>query len=129
MTEVSHLGYVYGTMAALKRMKRRNRGAIVQVGSALAYRGKPAAECLLRCQARQPGFNEALRCQLPQEKSNVQVSIPTMRCCGFALQRLRRSRRRTFASTSGGSNRRPAIAAGSRRPASSSAPRISCCRD
>jgi NAD(P)-dependent dehydrogenase (short-subunit alcohol dehydrogenase family) len=38
VTEVSYLGYIYGTMAALKHMKPRDRGAIVQVGSALAYR-------------------------------------------------------------------------------------------
>src|SRR6476620_8202056 len=41
VTEVSYLGYVYGTMAALRRMKPRDRGTIVQVGSALAYRGIP----------------------------------------------------------------------------------------
>jgi len=41
VTEVSYLGYVYGTMSALRRMKSRDRGAIVQVGSALAYRGIP----------------------------------------------------------------------------------------
>ncbi|GAA0985581.1 hypothetical protein GCM10009555_061290 [Acrocarpospora macrocephala] len=41
VTEVTYLGYVHGTMAALKRMRPRNRGTIVQVGSALAYRGIP----------------------------------------------------------------------------------------
>ena len=41
VTEVTYLGYVYGTLAALKRMLPRNRGVIVQVGSALAYRGIP----------------------------------------------------------------------------------------
>jgi NAD(P)-dependent dehydrogenase (short-subunit alcohol dehydrogenase family) len=41
VTEVTYLGYVYGTYAALKRMKTRDRGAVVQVGSALAYRGIP----------------------------------------------------------------------------------------
>ena len=41
VTEVTYLGYVWGTMAALRRMRPRNRGVIVQVGSALAYRGIP----------------------------------------------------------------------------------------
>lgn len=55
-TEVTYLGYVYGTMAALKRMLPRNRGAIVQVGSALAYRSDPLAGSLLWRQARDQGL-------------------------------------------------------------------------
>ncbi|MGH2806921.1 MAG: SDR family oxidoreductase, partial [Actinomycetota bacterium] len=41
VTEVTYLGYVYGTMSALRRMRPRDKGAIIQVGSALAYRGVP----------------------------------------------------------------------------------------
>ena len=54
-TEVSYLGYVYATMAVLPRMKARNRGTIVHVGSAGLSRHSPA-DCLLRCQARHPGI-------------------------------------------------------------------------
>ena len=53
-TEVIYLGFVYGTMAALKRMRPRNRGTIVQVGSALSYRAVPSAVALLRRQIRDP---------------------------------------------------------------------------
>jgi len=56
VTEVTYLGYVYGTLAALKRMLPRDRGVIVEVGSALAYRGIPVASRVLRSQARRPGF-------------------------------------------------------------------------
>ena len=55
VTEVTYLGYVYGTLAALKRMLPRDRGAIIQVGSALAYRGIPLQSGLLRREARHPG--------------------------------------------------------------------------
>ena len=57
VTEVSYLGYVYGTMAALQRMMPRDHGTIVQVGSALAYRGIPLQIGLLRRQARHPGLH------------------------------------------------------------------------
>ena len=55
-TEVAYLGYVHGTKAALDRMLPRDRGVIVQVGSALAYRGIPLQTRLLRGQARDPGL-------------------------------------------------------------------------
>ena len=54
VTEVTYLGYVHGTLAALRRMRPRDRGTIVQVGSALAYRGIPLQARLLRRQARDP---------------------------------------------------------------------------
>jgi short-subunit dehydrogenase len=56
VTQVSYLGFVYGTRAALNLMLPRNRGTIVQVGSALAYRGNPLADRVLRRQARHPGL-------------------------------------------------------------------------
>ncbi len=75
VTEVSYLGYVYGTMAALKRMKPRDRGTIVQVGSALAYRGIPLQSAYCGAKHATQGFNEALRCELFHEKSNVRVTM------------------------------------------------------
>jgi NAD(P)-dependent dehydrogenase (short-subunit alcohol dehydrogenase family) len=57
VTEVTYLGYVYGTLAALRRMLPRNRGHVVQVGSALAYRGSGRLLCL---QARNPGLHRVL---------------------------------------------------------------------
>jgi NAD(P)-dependent dehydrogenase (short-subunit alcohol dehydrogenase family) len=61
VTEVSYLGFVYGTMAALKRMRERDRGTIVQVGSALAYRGIPLQSAYCGAKHAIQGFNEALR--------------------------------------------------------------------
>ena len=75
VTEVTFLGCVYGTLVALKRMLPRNRGVIVQVGSALAYRSIPlqAAYCAAKHAIR--GFTESLRCELIHDKSNVGVTM------------------------------------------------------
>ncbi len=78
VTEVSYLGYVYGTMSALKRMKARDRGTIVQVGSALAYRGIPLQSAYCGAKHAIQGFNESLRCELLHEKSNVKVTMVQM---------------------------------------------------
>ena len=78
VTEVSYLGYVYGTMAALARMKPRDRGTIVQVGSALAYRGIPLQTAYCGAKHAIQGFHEALRCELLHEKSNVHVTMVQM---------------------------------------------------
>jgi len=78
VTEVSYLGYVYGTMAALKYMKPRDRGTIVQVGSALAYRGIPLQSAYCGAKHAIQGFNEALRCELLHDKSNVHVTMVQM---------------------------------------------------
>ncbi|WP_158895796.1 SDR family oxidoreductase [Amycolatopsis anabasis] len=75
VTEVSYLGYVYGTMAALKRMKPRNRGTVVQVGSALAYRGIPLQSAYCGAKHAIQGFHEALRCELLHEGSDVHVTM------------------------------------------------------
>jgi NAD(P)-dependent dehydrogenase (short-subunit alcohol dehydrogenase family) len=77
-TEVSYLGYVYATMAVLKHMKRRDRGAIVHVGSALAYRGIPLQTAYCGAKHAIQGFHEALRCELLHEKSNVHVTMVQM---------------------------------------------------
>lgn len=78
VTEVTYLGYVWGTMAALKRMSARDRGVIVQVGSALAYRAIPlqAAYCGAKHAIR--GFTDALRCELLHDKSRVRVTMVQM---------------------------------------------------
>jgi NAD(P)-dependent dehydrogenase (short-subunit alcohol dehydrogenase family) len=78
VTEVSYLGFVYGTMAALERMKQRDRGVIVQVGSALAYRGIPLQSAYCGAKHGIQGFNEALRCELLHDKSNVRVTMVQM---------------------------------------------------
>jgi short-subunit dehydrogenase len=75
VTEVSYLGYVYATMAVLKRMKPRDRGTIVQVGSALAYRGIPLQSAYSGAKHAIQGFHEALRCELLHDKSNVHVTM------------------------------------------------------
>jgi NAD(P)-dependent dehydrogenase (short-subunit alcohol dehydrogenase family) len=78
VTEVSYLGYVYGTMSALKRMKPRDRGAIVQVGSALAYRGIPLQTAYCGAKHAIQGFTESLRCELLHEKSKVHITMVQM---------------------------------------------------
>lgn len=78
ITEVTYLGYVWGTMAALKRMLPRDRGMIVQVGSALAYRSIPlqAAYCGAKSAIR--GFTDSLRCELQHHKSRVRVTMAVL---------------------------------------------------
>lgn len=78
VTEVAYLGYVYGTMAALKRMKTRNRGTIVQVGSALAYRGIPLQSAYCGAKHAIQGFNESLRTELLHEDSGVRTTMVQM---------------------------------------------------
>ena len=78
VTEVDYLGYVYGTMAALSRMRPRDTGTIVQVGSALAYRGIPLQSAYCGAKHAIQGFNESLRCELLHEKSNVHVTMVQM---------------------------------------------------
>src|SRR6201995_3033998 len=78
VTEVSYLGYVYGTMAALKRMQPRDAGTIVQVGSALAYRGIPLQSAYCVAKHAIQGINESLRYELLHDKSNVRVTMVQM---------------------------------------------------
>ncbi|HWO41426.1 MAG TPA: SDR family oxidoreductase [Candidatus Eisenbacteria bacterium] len=73
VTEVTYLGYVYGTLAALKRMLPRDRGTIVQVGSALAYRGIPLQSAYCAAKHAIQGFTDSLRCELLHDRSNVKV--------------------------------------------------------
>jgi len=78
VTEVNYLGFVYATMAALKRMTPRDAGTIVQVGSALAYRGIPLQTAYCGSKHAIQGFHEALRCELLHNKSNVHVTMVQM---------------------------------------------------
>ncbi|MGE5764542.1 MAG: SDR family oxidoreductase, partial [Mycobacterium leprae] len=75
VTEVAYLGYVYGTKAALDRMLPRDQGTIVQVGSALAYRGIPLQTAYCGAKHAIQGFTEALRCELLHDRSNVWVTM------------------------------------------------------
>ena len=75
VTEVTYLGVVYGTLAALKRMLPRDRGAIVQVGSALAYRGIPLQSAYCGAKHAIQGFSESLRCELLHDSSHVHVTM------------------------------------------------------
>src|SRR5881296_472072 len=75
VTEVTYLGYVYGTLAALKRMLPRDRGVIVQVGSALAYRGIPLQAAYCAAKHAIQGFTESLHCELLHDGSHVHVSM------------------------------------------------------
>ncbi|HEX9442337.1 MAG TPA: SDR family oxidoreductase [Roseiflexaceae bacterium] len=78
VTEVTYLGYVYGTLAALHRMLPRDRGVIVQVGSALAYRGIPLQAAYCGAKHAIQGFTESLRCELLHDGSNVRVTMVQM---------------------------------------------------
>jgi short-subunit dehydrogenase len=75
VTQVTYLGTVHGTLAALDLMGRRNRGVIIQVGSALAYRAIPlqAAYCAAKFAVR--GFTDSLRCELLHEHSDIKVCM------------------------------------------------------
>jgi NAD(P)-dependent dehydrogenase (short-subunit alcohol dehydrogenase family) len=81
VTEVTYLGQVYGTMSALRRMLPRNRGSIILVGSALAYRGIPLQSAYCGAKHGIQGFYDSLRCELMAEKSKVRmcmVQLPAM---------------------------------------------------
>jgi NAD(P)-dependent dehydrogenase (short-subunit alcohol dehydrogenase family) len=78
VTEVSYLGFVYGTRAALSRMLPRDSGAIVQVGSALAYRGIPLQSAYCGSKHAIQGFNESLRTELLHDRCNVHVTMVLM---------------------------------------------------
>ncbi len=92
VTEVSYLGYVHGTLAALRRMRRRNRGTIVQVGSALAYRSIPLQSAYCAAKHAITGFTDALRTELLHDGSHVrvaQVNLPAVNTPQFGWVRNR----------------------------------------
>jgi NAD(P)-dependent dehydrogenase (short-subunit alcohol dehydrogenase family) len=74
VTEVTYLGYVYGTLAALRRMAPRDHGTIVQVGSALAYRGIPLQSAYCAAKHAIQGFTDSLRCELLHDRSGVHIT-------------------------------------------------------
>lgn len=78
VTEVSYLGYVYGTLAALHRMLPRDRGTIIQIGSALAVRSIPLQSAYCACKHAIAGFTDSLRCELYHDKSNVRLTMIQM---------------------------------------------------
>ncbi|GAA3741973.1 NAD(P)-dependent dehydrogenase (short-subunit alcohol dehydrogenase family) [Spinactinospora alkalitolerans] len=75
VTEVTYLGYVHGTRAALNRMLPRDRGTVVQVGSAMAYRGLPLQSAYSGAKHAIQGFHEALRAELMHDGSGVRVTM------------------------------------------------------
>jgi NAD(P)-dependent dehydrogenase (short-subunit alcohol dehydrogenase family) len=78
VTEVTYLGYVYGTMAALARMRPRDRGTIVQVGSALSERSIPLQSAYCGAKHAMNGFTESVRCELLHEHSKVRITVVQM---------------------------------------------------
>jgi NAD(P)-dependent dehydrogenase (short-subunit alcohol dehydrogenase family) len=75
VTEVTYLGNVHGTLSALRRMKPRNRGVIVQVGSALAYRSIPLQSAYCAAKHAVVGFTDSLRSELIHERSAVELTV------------------------------------------------------
>ena len=75
VTDVTYLGQVYGALAALKRMLPRDKGSIVFVGSALAYRGIPLQSAYCGAKHAVEGFFDSLRSELLHDKSNVRVTM------------------------------------------------------
>lgn len=78
VTEVSYLGFVYGTMAALARMKPRDAGAIVQVGSALGARAIPLQSAYCGAKHAINGFTESVRTELLHDRSNIHITVVQM---------------------------------------------------
>jgi len=112
VTEVSYLGFVYGTMAALSRMRPRGAGTIVQVGSALSERAIPLQSAYCGAKHAINGFTESLRCELLHEGSNVHVTVVQMPAVNtpqfsWVLSRLPRHPRTTRSGNSTGSAAAP----------------------
>jgi NAD(P)-dependent dehydrogenase (short-subunit alcohol dehydrogenase family) len=75
VTDVTYHGYVHGTRAALRRMMPRDRGMIIQVGSALAYRGIPLQSAYCGAKHAIQGFTESVRCELYHYGSRVRIGM------------------------------------------------------
>ncbi len=96
VTEVTYLGTVHGTLAALRRMRPRNRGTIVQVASALGYRSIPLQSAYCAAKAAVIGFTDSLRCELIHDGSGIQltaVQLPAVNTPQFEWARSRMPRR------------------------------------
>lgn len=86
VTEVLYLGFVHGTLSALRRMLPRNRGTIIQIGSALSYRSIPLQSAYCACKHAINGFTDSLRCELHHDKSDVKITniqMPAMNTTQF----------------------------------------------
>jgi short-subunit dehydrogenase len=96
VTEVTYLGAVYGTLAAVESMRARNRGVVIQVGSALAYRSIPLQSAYCAAKHALLGFTEALRTELMHQGSQIQVTLvhmPALNTPQFDWVRTRMPRR------------------------------------
>jgi NAD(P)-dependent dehydrogenase (short-subunit alcohol dehydrogenase family) len=96
VTEVTYLGQVHGTLAALRHMRPRKSGTIVQIGSALAYRSIPLQSAYCAAKAAVRGFTDALRSELIHERSGIRVTmvqLPAVDTPQFDWARSRMSRR------------------------------------
>lgn len=96
VTEVTYLGTVHGTLAALRRMLPRDRGSIIQVGSALAYRGIPLQSAYCAAKHAIQGFCDSLRAELLHDRSRVRltmVQLPAMNTPQFEWVKSRLDRR------------------------------------
>ena len=92
VTEVTYLGYVHGTLSALKRMSRRDRGVIINVGSALAFRSIPLQSAYCAAKHATQGFTESLRAELLHDGSGVrltEVHLPALNTPQFRWVRSR----------------------------------------
>ncbi|GAB2647455.1 SDR family oxidoreductase [Kribbella swartbergensis] len=90
VTEVTYLGFVNGTRAALHRMTPRDRGVVVQVGSSLAYRGIPLQSAYCGAKHAIQGFTDSVRCELLHDRSAVrlvEVQMPAVNTPQFRIQR------------------------------------------
>jgi short-subunit dehydrogenase len=96
VTEVTYLGVVHGTLAALRRMQHRDDVAILQVGSALAYRSIPLQAAYCAAKHAIAGFTDSLRCELIHDRSRIRLSmvnLPAMNTPQFGWSKSRMSRK------------------------------------
>ncbi len=90
VTEVTYLGYVYGTLAALRHMRPRDAGTIIQIGSALAYRSIPLQSAYCAAKSAVRGFTDSLRSELIHDNSNIKlcmVQLPAVNTPQFDVVR------------------------------------------
>ncbi|HMG52601.1 MAG TPA: SDR family oxidoreductase [Kofleriaceae bacterium] len=90
--EVNYLGYVHGTLAALRHMRSRDAGVIIQIGSALAYRSIPLQSAYCASKAAIRAFTESLRCELIHDSCKVEVTqlqLPAVNTPQFDVARSR----------------------------------------
>ncbi|HEY8601329.1 MAG TPA: SDR family oxidoreductase [Thermomicrobiales bacterium] len=92
VTEVTYLGQVHGTLAALKRMLPRDRGKIIQIGSALAYRGVPLQAAYCGAKHATQGFCDSLQAELQHDGSNVRLTMVQLPAINTPLYRWFKSR-------------------------------------